>query len=110
MIATITRPRVISNHPSRGDDHGILDPKRGPMAHVVYELAFKGAASEAVCALFDDYEVVVGHGVTVVRGVFPDQAALHGAIERINDLGLELLDVRLVAEPAANDLAGFDPV
>lgn len=73
------------------------------MAQVVYELAFKGAASDAVRALFDDYEVTVGPGVTVVRGTFADRAALHGAIGRIHDLGLELLDVRLVAEATGND-------
>jgi hypothetical protein len=79
------------------------------MAKVVYELAFKGAASDAVCALFDDYEVDIGHGITIVRGAFPDQAALHGAIARINDLRLELLDVRLVAVPGGNDRAGVEP-
>lgn len=73
------------------------------MAQVVYELSFKGAASEAVRALFDDYEVTVGPGVTILRGTFADQAALHGAIDRIRALGLELLDVRLVAETTGND-------
>jgi hypothetical protein len=79
------------------------------MAQVVYELAFKGAASESVRALFDDYQVTVGHGITIIRGLFPDQSALHGAIGRIHDLGLELVDVHLVAGPAPNDAGAWDP-
>jgi hypothetical protein len=79
------------------------------MAQVVYELAFKGAASDSVRALFDDYQVTVGNGVTTVRGLFPDQAALHGAIGRIYDLGLVLVDVHVVAAQAANDLGACDP-
>jgi hypothetical protein len=80
------------------------------MAQVVYQLSFKGAASDAVRALFDDYDVTVGHGVTVISGAFADRAALHAAIERIHGLGLELLDVRLVAIPADDDLGRSDPV
>jgi hypothetical protein len=75
------------------------------MAHVIYELSFKGTASDAICALFDDYEVVRARGVTTVRGSFPDQAALHGALGRIQELGLELLDVHLVAEANEQDVA-----
>ncbi len=67
-------------------------------AHVVCELSFKGAASESVRAMFPDFEVVPAHGSTTLRGALPDLAALHGAISRIRDLGLELLDVRLVAQ------------
>ena len=75
------------------------------MAHVVYELSFKGAASESVLAMFPDFDVVPTHGSTTLRGALPDQAALHGAISRIRDLGLELLDVRLVAQGNDQDAA-----
>jgi hypothetical protein len=68
------------------------------MAHVVYELSFKGTPSESIRAMFPDFEVIPGHGSTVLRGSLADQAALHGAISRIQDFGLELLDVRLIAE------------
>lgn len=71
------------------------------MAHTVYELSFKGSASDSIRSVFSDFEVVPGHGSTTLRGTLADQAALHGAIARIQDLGLELLEVRLVAE--AND-------
>jgi hypothetical protein len=69
------------------------------MAELVYELSFKGAASDALAAAFEGCDVERSHGVTIVRSQVPDQAGLHGLIARISALGLELLDVRLVAEP-----------
>ena len=38
-------------------------------------------------------------GTTVLVGPIVDQAALHGVIARIRDLGLPLLSVARVAEP-----------
>jgi hypothetical protein len=69
------------------------------MAELIYELSFKGAASETLAAAFEGCHVASDRGVTVVRSQVPDQAALQGLIARINALGLELLDVHLVAEP-----------
>lgn len=74
------------------------------MAHVVYELSFKGAPSDSIRSVFSDFEVIRGHGSTTLRGELSDQAALHGAIARIQGLGLELLDVRLVAEANEADV------
>ena len=34
----------------------------------------------------------------MLQGEFVDQAALHGIIERVNSLGLELVGVRLIAD------------
>ena len=71
---------------------------RGHMAELVYELSFKGAASESLAGVFEDCVVTTDRGVTTVRSAVPDQAALQELIARINALGLELLEVRLVAE------------
>jgi hypothetical protein len=43
------------------------------------------------------------HGITIVRRDVPDQAALQGLLNRVHALGLELLDLRLVAEPDETD-------
>ena len=52
-------------------------------------------------AAFDDVAVSAAGDTTVLRGAGADQAALHGLLQRIEDLGLELLDVHLEpAEPA----------
>jgi hypothetical protein len=54
-----------------------------------------------VRAAFDDTEVSAVGDTTVPRRAGADQAALHGLLRRIQDLGLELLDVhREPAEPA----------
>jgi hypothetical protein len=68
------------------------------MTDLVYELSFKGAASDTLAGAFEGCDVTTNRGVTTVRSGVPDQAALQGLIERVNALGLELLDVHLVAD------------
>jgi hypothetical protein len=65
-----------------------------------YEITFLGQAGTAVRAEFDDCEVTVGPGTTTVRAELPDRGALSGLIERINGLGLDVIDVSLVAPPS----------
>jgi hypothetical protein len=66
-------------------------------AHVSYEVSFKGVASPTLRAAFDDCELGEGSGLTWVRCTHD---LLHTVIARIEELGLELLDVRLIAEHA----------
>jgi len=65
-----------------------------------YEITFVGQADTVARAEFDDCEVSVGPGTTTLLRELPDQGALHGLIQRIADLGLELIDVSVVAPPA----------
>jgi hypothetical protein len=64
-----------------------------------YEITFAGQAVPAVVDAFDDFEVTVDKTSTTIRAELVDQAALHGAIDRLRALGLELLEVRTVEEP-----------
>jgi hypothetical protein len=64
-----------------------------------YEITFVGQAGSVLCAEFDDCEVSVGLGTTTLRAELPDQGALQGLLQRINGLGLELIDMRVVAPP-----------
>jgi len=73
------------------------------MAELVYEISFKGAASDALAGAFEGCTVRARRGVTVLRTGRVDQASLHGLIDRVGDLGLVLLDVRLVAEADGSD-------
>jgi hypothetical protein len=58
-----------------------------------YEITFLGEALPAIRAVFEDFEIEPGQGTTTLRGSGMDQAALHGAIDRLQDLGLELVQV-----------------
>ena len=64
------------------------------MAELMYELSFKGVASPAVRAAFSDCEVGTGTGCTPIRCT---RAALPAVIAKMEDLGLQLLDLRLRA-------------
>jgi hypothetical protein len=66
-----------------------------------YEITFAGEAVPAIVAAFEEFEVIVQAGNTTLRAVLLDQPALHGTIDRLQDFGLELLEVRVVARPAA---------
>jgi hypothetical protein len=70
------------------------------MADLIYEVSFKGAASETLRAAFTDYDLSVSAGVTLVRC---SRDALRSLMTRIEELGLELLDVRLVADQPSSD-------
>ena len=61
-----------------------------------YEITFAGEAVPAIVSAFEDFDVVVGAGITTLRAQLPDQAALHGTLDRLMALGLELLEVRAV--------------
>jgi hypothetical protein len=64
-----------------------------------YVVTVKGEPGELLRAAFDDVQVSSAPGVTVLTAAL-DQPALHGLLARIEDLGLELLDMRLIAEVA----------
>jgi hypothetical protein len=49
--------------------------------------------------LFEPMALTRTAGTTVISGKVIDQAQLHGLIERIADLGLELLSVERLSEP-----------
>ena len=61
------------------------------MACRTYEITFVGEAVPAIVDAFEDFEVIVGTGRTTLRAKQLDQAALHGAIDRLQNFGLELL-------------------
>lgn len=69
------------------------------MQSKTYEITFVGQAGRALRAEFDDCEVSVGPGTTTLRAELPDQSALQGLLQRISGLGLELIDMRVIAPP-----------
>jgi hypothetical protein len=70
----------------------------GNVTNGTYVITFRGVAGSWVRAAFDDTEMSTVGDTTVLRRTGADQAALHGLLHRIENLGLELLDVH--REPA----------
>ena len=64
-------------------------------AQPTYEIRIAGQADAAALWSFAGREVTCRAGVTVIIGQF-DQAALHGLLEMIRLLGLDLLEARRV--------------
>jgi hypothetical protein len=73
---------------------------RNPVQAQTYEITFLGQAGSTLRAEFDDCEVTIGPGITTLRAELPDRGALTGLMERINSLGLDVIDVTLSAPPA----------
>ena len=71
------------------------------MTDGIYVITVRGVAGPWVRAFFEDTEVSVLGDTTVLRRAGTDQAALHGLLRRIQDLGLEVIDLhRESAAPA----------
>jgi hypothetical protein len=59
-----------------------------------YEIRLRGRLDERWAAWFDGMTLdLEPGGVTVLRGPVADQAALHGVLARLRDLGLPLISV-----------------
>jgi hypothetical protein len=74
-----------------------------PVSETMYELRVRGAISGRALSMFEEMDI---RSDTLLSGVVQDQAALHGLLERIRDLGLELVEVHQVPDHHA---AGGSP-
>ena len=65
-----------------------------PVDAVSYEIRVRGQVSEAVLRTFDPLDSDITQVETVLHGPVRDQAELHGLLDRLQALGLELIEVR----------------
>ena len=69
----------------------------------MYEIRFKGHLSAYRAQMFEELQMVQGpDGETALTGPVIDQAALHGILNRIRDLGVPLLSVKRLSADEAN--------
>jgi hypothetical protein len=62
---------------------------------VHYQIRVNGVLDSSWSAWFDGLQITSDdRGETAIAGPIVDQAALHGLLAKIRDLGLELLEVR----------------
>ncbi len=61
-----------------------------------YEIRVKGELDARWQAWFEGMTITLGDDETIIRGTVADQAALHGLLARIRDLGLPLIAVNQI--------------
>jgi hypothetical protein len=59
-----------------------------------YEIRVRGRVSDATLSMLEGMEADLAPAETVLHGPVVDQARLHGLLDRIQALGLELIEVR----------------
>jgi hypothetical protein len=59
-----------------------------------YEIRVKGILDGRWAAWFEGLQVTSDGDETVIAGTVVDQAALHGLLTKVRDLGLHLISVR----------------
>ena len=59
-----------------------------------YEIRIKGRLSDSLLAAFEGLKATVQPVETVLCGPVEDQSTLHGLLDRIHSLGLELVEIR----------------
>lgn len=67
------------------------------VAFVQYEIRVKGHLDARSAAWFDGLTLVaLEDGTTLIHGPIVDQAALHGVLNRLRDVGIPLLSLRSI--------------
>lgn len=62
----------------------------------IYQIRVNGRLGQSWSSWFDDMTLTVEKGETIISGAVVDQAALHGLLAKVRDLGLTLIDVRRI--------------
>jgi hypothetical protein len=78
---------VTFGHPAAPDDDLVPPVPR-------YEIRVRGRVSDATLSSFEGMDVETAPTETVLHGPVVDQTGLHGLLDRIQALGLELIEVR----------------
>ena len=66
----------------------------------VYRIVVRGELDDRFAYLFNGMEMECADGTTVLTGSVVDQAQLHGFIERLEELALELISVEKMGGPS----------
>jgi hypothetical protein len=78
----------------------------GPGRPDRYEIRVDGVLDDRWADWFYSLRVSRDGAQTVIAGLLPDQAALHGLLTKVRDLGLTLISVRRLDAADAGDDAG----
>jgi hypothetical protein len=79
------------------------NPIIDPIQTIVYQIRLKGHLSHQWTDWFEGLTITLEEdGNTLLTGPVIDQAALHGLLKKVRDLGMPLLSVNLV-KPSQSD-------
>jgi hypothetical protein len=85
-----------------------LNPKNDPIQPVVYQIRIKGHLGPEWTDWFGDLKVTLeDNGDTLLTGPVVDQAALHGLLKKVRDLGMPLVSFTPV-EPGQSDTSDIN--
>jgi len=71
---------------------------------LVYQIRIKGELGPQWSEWFDELAITLEEdGNTLLSGTVVDQAALHGILKKVRDLGIPLLAVNIVGRSIAGD-------
>jgi hypothetical protein len=88
------------------------------MTPTCYRIVVAGELSGRFAPAFDGMKLQSGGGQTEITGVVVDQSQLHGLLDRVGELGLDLVSVNAIGDerPPPNpqlgpgNTAGSEPV
>ena len=81
-----------------------LNPKPDPSQPVVYQIRLKGHLGREWTDWFGGLTITLEEdGNTLLSGPVADQAALHGLLKKVRDVGLPLLSVNSVEPDTKED-------
>ena len=87
-----------------------LSPNTHPSQPMIYQIRLKGHLGRQWTAWFEGLTITLeDNGETRLTGPVVDQAALHGLLRKVRDLGLPLLAVTHV-KPGQADASEVSPI
>jgi hypothetical protein len=78
----------------------------GATGPTTYRIVVRGELSRRYMPAFEGMTLATGDGQTAIVGPVIDQAHLHGLLNRVGDLGLELISVNPTLGPARSAAVG----
>jgi hypothetical protein len=78
----------------------------GGAGPTTYRIVVRGELSRRYVPAFEGMTLATGDGQTAIVGPVTDQAHLHGLLNRVGDLGLELISVNATLGPASSGPVG----
>ena len=78
----------------------------GAVEPTIYRIVVRGELSHRYLLAFEGMTLAAADGRTSITGPVVDQAQLHGLLDRVGELGLELISVNPSPDPASTTAGG----